>query len=96
MTVSFEFFPPNNGNFARVGDHLDKLLKFEPKFISVTFGAGGSAENKSFELIEELSNRSATEIVAHLTLVDKTKDRIAQITQQFRKLGIQTLSLIHI
>jgi len=91
MTVSFEFFPPNNGNFARVGDHLDKLLKFGPNFISVTFGAGGSAENKSVELIEELSSRSATEIVAHLTLVDKTKDRIAQITQQFRKLGIKTI-----
>ena len=53
MTVSFEFFPPNNGNFARVGDNLDKLLKFGPKFISVTFGAGGSAENKSLELIKE-------------------------------------------
>ena len=86
MTVSFEFFPPNNGNVARVGDNLDKLLKFKPKFISVTFGAGGSAENKSFELIKELSSRSATEIVAHLTLVDKTKDRIAQITQQFRSI----------
>lgn len=91
MTVSFEFFPPNNGNFARVGAHFDKLLKFEPKFISVTFGAGGSAENKSLELIKELSSRPATEIVAHLTLVDKTKDRIAWIAQQFRLLGIKTI-----
>ena len=91
ISVSFEFFPPNNGNFARVGDNLDKLLKFEPRFISVTFGAGGSAENKSVELIEELSSRSATEIVAHLTLVDKTKDRIAWIAQQFRLLGIKTI-----
>ena len=91
MQVSFEFFPPNNGRFARVGDHLDKLLKFKPKFISVTFGAGGSAENKSLGLIEELRTRSATEIVAHLTLVDKTKDRIADIAQQFRGLGIKTI-----
>ena len=91
MTVSFEFFPPNNGNFARVGDNLDKLLKFGPKFISVTFGAGGSAENKSLELIKELSSRSTTKIVAHLTLVDKTKDRIARIAQQFRLLGIETI-----
>ena len=91
MTVSFEFFPPNNGNVARVGDNLDKLLKFKPKFISVTFGAGGSAEDKSFELIKELSSRSTTKIVAHLTLVDKTKDRIARITQQFRSLGIKTI-----
>ncbi len=94
MTVSFEFFPPNNGNFSRVGDHLDKLLKFDPTFISITFGAGGSAEDKSFELIKELSRRSATEMVAHLTLVDKTKDRISQITQQFRELGIQTILAI--
>ena len=91
MTVSFEFFPPNNGNFARVGAHLDKLLKFEPKFISVTFGAGGSAENKSLELIKELSSRSTTKIVAHLTLVDKTKDRINRIAKQFRLLGIKTI-----
>ena len=91
MTVSFEFFPPNNGNFAQVGDNLDKLLKFEPRFISVTFGAGGSAEDKSFELIKELSSRSTTKIVAHLTLVDKTKDRIARIAQQFRLLGIKTI-----
>jgi methylenetetrahydrofolate reductase (NADPH) len=91
MTVSFEFFPPNNGNYARVGDNLDKLLKFDPKFISVTFGAGGSAENKSLELIKELSSRSTTKIVAHLTLVDKTKDRIARIVQQFRLLGIKTI-----
>ena len=54
MTVSFEFFPPNNGNFSRVGDHLDKL-QFDPTFISITFGAGGSAEDKSFELIKELT-----------------------------------------
>ena len=70
---------------------MDKLLKFEPKFISVTFGAGGSAENKSLELIKELSNRSTTKIVAHLTLVDKTKDRVALIAQQFRLLGIKTI-----
>ena len=91
MTVSFEFFPPNNSNFARVGDNLEKLLRFEPKFISVTFGAGGSAENKSLDLIKELSSRSTTKIVAHLTLVEKTKDRIAQIVQQFRLLGIKTI-----
>ena len=91
MTVSFEFFPPNNGNFSRVGDHLVKLLRFAPKFLSVTFGAGGSAEDKSLELIRELRKRSPTKVIAHLTLVDKTKDKVNEISGQFRELGIETI-----
>ena len=57
MRISYEFFPPADLDFNRVASHFNELKGFQPTFLSVTFGAGGSPEDKSLGLIKELQKK---------------------------------------
>ena len=54
MNISLEFFPPANLDFNALLYEYEKLEHLDPSFVSVTYGAGGGAENKSLELIKAL------------------------------------------
>ena len=54
MNISLEFFPPVNLDFNALLSEYKKLEHLDPSFVSVTYGAGGGAENKSLELIKAL------------------------------------------
>ena len=65
MRISYEFFPPADLDFSRVARHFNELKGFQPEFLSVTFGAGGSPEDKSLALIKELQAHTNADIAAH-------------------------------
>ena len=90
MSISLEFFPPNDGNHARVIDVYNKLSFLKPEFVSVTYGALGNAQNKSFDLISIL-NENKINTAAHLTLANKSIDDIEKIVNQFIKKGINKI-----
>jgi methylenetetrahydrofolate reductase (NADPH) len=51
-TFSFEFFPPKNfSSILELGINIGQLLKLSPSFVSVTYGAGGSTQDASFNLL---------------------------------------------
>ena len=90
MSISLEFFPPNDGNYTRVIDVYNKLLFIEPEFVSVTYGALGNAQNKSFDLISVL-NENKINTAAHLTLANKSIDDIEKLVNQLVKKGIKKI-----
>lgn len=90
---SFEIFPPKkDGSIDTVYKTLDGLSDLRPDFISVTFGAGGSAAGASTSEIAGLIKRKYnTESIAHLTCVNMTRDEIDRQLEQFREQGIENV-----
>ena len=88
MNISLEFFPPANLDFNALLSEYKKLEHLDPSFVSVTYGAGGGAENKSLELIKALKKNNL-DIAAHITLVNKSIDDLEKIVSDFAKLGVK-------
>lgn len=90
---SFEIFPPKkDGSIDTVYKTLDGLSDLRPDFISVTFGAGGSAAGASTSEIAGLIKRKYnTESIAHLTCVNMTRSEIDRQIEDFREQGIENV-----
>ena len=82
--LSFEFFPP------KTADGLDKLratraqlATLKPKFVSVTFGAGGTTQQGTLDLVVEMK-KDGLEAAPHLSCIGATRESIRQILQHYR------------
>ena len=90
--ISFEFFPPKDlEGEERLWATLNRLQKFEPEFVSVTYGAGGSTKERTIKVAQKI--RATTEIptVAHLTCVGATKQELISVLDQFNEVGINKI-----
>ena len=94
MNISLEFYPPKDLDFSRTHASFLDLETFEPKFISITYGALGGSQERSTGLIKEFSAKSNVEIAAHLTLVGKSVESLDGITSEFKQLGIKKIVAI--
>lgn len=75
-----------------VYDTLEALGDLSPDYISVTYGAGGSArENKTAELAERIKNKLKIEPLAHLSCVNSTKSEIDTILENLKALHVQNI-----
>jgi methylenetetrahydrofolate reductase (NADPH) len=87
---SFEFFPPKTEQgIANLRKTRDELAKLKPRFFSVTFGAGGSTRERTFETVCEIQNQSAIEASPHLSCIGSTKDNIREILSLYKKENIR-------
>lgn len=90
LRVSFEFFPPNTPEMAdTLWQSVVKLARFQPKFVSVTYGANRSARDRTHQVIERLVHETELTPVPHLTCIDTTREEIADIVQRYKKLGVK-------
>ena len=86
---SFEFFPPKTEDgVAKLRDTRDELAKLKPRFFSVTFGAGGSTRERTFETVHEIQRDSGIEAAPHLSCVGSTRDSIREILTLYKKENI--------
>ena len=94
-TFSFEFFPPKNySSILELGINVGQLMKLSPSFISVTYGAGGSTQDASFNLIDYINNKIGLVTMAHYTCVNATKEKVAQDMDFFHEKNIENLILL--
>ncbi len=95
QTFSFEFFPPKD-EIAAVdfGINVGQLLKLNPSFITVTYGAGGSTHDRSFTLVDYLQHKIGLNTVAHYTCVNVARDKIAEDLEYLFNIGIENLMLL--
>ena len=86
LVFSFEVFPPKSTSpIKNIYKALNELVKLEPDFISVTYGAGGSTiNNKTTEISSLIKNIYGIESLAHLTCISSTKDDIRDITERLK------------
>jgi methylenetetrahydrofolate reductase (NADPH) len=94
-TFSFEFFPPKDEISAvDFGINVGQLLKLDPSFVSVTYGAGGSNQERTFTLVDYLQNKIGLNTMAHYTCVGSSRDKIANDMAYLDQIGIENVMLL--
>jgi methylenetetrahydrofolate reductase (NADPH) len=90
-SYSFEFYPPKTEEGAASLDVVqNKLAPLAPDFFSVTFGAGGSTRDKTFDTVVGIQNKGIP-AAPHLSCVASTRDNIREILQKYREHGISRI-----
>ncbi|MDA7913308.1 methylenetetrahydrofolate reductase [bacterium] len=69
QVTSYELFPPKTpAGEKSLRRHVEQLMQFSPDFITCTYGAGGSTQGKTLDIIEEVKNLYNIPVASHLTL----------------------------
>jgi methylenetetrahydrofolate reductase (NADPH) len=86
---SFEFFPPKNEEGAeKLRRTRDELGKLNPRFFSVTYGAGGSTRERTIGAVREIQS-AGYEAAPHLSCIGSTRKGTREILDEYRDLGIR-------
>jgi len=94
-TFSFEFFPPKDEISAvDFGINVGQLMKLDPSFVSVTYGAGGSNQERTFGLVDYLQNRIGLNTMAHYTCVGSDSEKVRKDMTLLRDLHVDNLMLL--
>lgn len=89
--ISFEFYPPKTPEGATNLNRVqEQLVELNPEFFSVTFGAGGSTRDKTFETVVEIQKKGIP-AAPHLSCVASTKENIRSILNDYRENGISKI-----
>ncbi|MFO1422636.1 MAG: methylenetetrahydrofolate reductase [NAD(P)H] [Candidatus Competibacteraceae bacterium] len=89
---SCEFFPPNTDEGMRkLFAARKELMRMRPTFFSVTYGAGGSTRERTFQAIQAIQAHSGVDAAPHLTCVASTRAGIREILDHYRAQGIHRL-----
>ncbi len=90
---SFEFFPPKTDEGARnlMSTVADLKTAWNPDFISVTYGAGGSTRDRTIEVVTKIQSELGITTMAHLTCVGSTIADIEHTVERLRTSGIENI-----
>ena len=87
--VSFEFFPPaNEASSEALGRNAAQLAAYGPQFVSVTYGAGGSGQDKTFDALDQLTATADLPVAGHLTCVAASKETVQGVIDDYRQRGV--------
>jgi len=88
-SVSFEFFPPKNLEASfRLWDTVQVLSPLAPRFVSVTYGAGGTTRDLTRDAVATLHKNAGLNVAAHLTCVNATREETLAIADSFAEAGV--------
>lgn len=96
--ISFEIFPPKANNaeeleikFNELFDELKILSEYNPAFISVTYGAGGSTRETTFDIVTRIKNNLNIQPMPHFTCVGSSREYILNYLKKFENAGIENI-----
>lgn len=93
--VSMEFFPPRDEQAAQKFDQVvDDLAAVKPDYMSVTFGAGGSNREGSYQTVKKLMIDKGKPTVAYITGYGLGPNEITDVLDKYRDLGVETIFVI--
>jgi methylenetetrahydrofolate reductase (NADPH) len=88
--VSFEFFPPKTEKMeASLWAAIEKLRPLRPRFVSVTYGAGGSTRERTHTTVTRLIRQTNLRPAAHLTCVDATREEVDRVVRAYWDAGVR-------
>ena len=91
-TISFEFFPPREADgVPGVVDVANRLQRFSPDFVSVTYGAGGGTRAFTEEITMNLKRRGDMEVMAHLTCVAQSREEVHGVLERLQTAGVDNV-----
>ena len=90
--LSFELFPPKTEKGeAALYRHVEALLKFKPDFFTCTYGAGGSTQQKTLEILNHVKQKFNIPVASHLTCVGSTVDQLREYLQQAKSQSVDSI-----
>lgn len=90
LSVSFEFFPPKSEKMEQtLWNSIGRLAPLHPKFVSVTYGAGGSTRERTHNTVSRIVKETGLKPAAHLTCVGASKEAINQVIQDYWDAGVR-------
>ncbi len=90
IDVSFEFFPPKTEKMGEtLWQSVATLAPLGPRFVSVTYGAGGSTRERTHEQVLRIQNEAGIRAAAHLTCVAATREEVDAVARHYWEEGIR-------
>lgn len=90
--VSFEFFPPKSDEGEeKLFETIRTLAPLKPRFVSVTYGAGGSTRERTHSTVTRIRRETDILPAAHLTCVNATREEIDEIARDYWEAGVRHL-----
>jgi methylenetetrahydrofolate reductase (NADPH) len=90
IAFSFEFFPPKTEKMeAQLWDAIETLAPLGPRFVSVTYGAGGSTRERTHNTVARIVRETDLVPAAHLTCIGASKAEIAEVAEQYWDAGVR-------
>lgn len=88
--VSFEFFPPKTEAMAeKLWDSVRRLAPLAPRFMSVTYGAGGSTRERTHATVTRIQRETNVSPAAHLTCVGATREEVDTVALSYWEVGVR-------
>jgi len=95
IQVSFEFFPPKTEKMEEtLWESVKTLEPLAPRFVSVTYGAGGSTRERTHATVARIVRETSIPAAAHLTCVNATRDEVDAIARSYWEVGVRHIVAI--
>jgi methylenetetrahydrofolate reductase (NADPH) len=89
---SFEFFPPKaEPQAAKLRETINLLSPLQPQYVSVTFGAGGSSRDGTFQTVQYIQQTTNLEVVPHLSCLGVSRETLTDLLERYRALGARRI-----
>ena len=93
--ISMEFFPPRNEKAAEIfGTTISDLAALKPDYMSITFGAGGSTQDGSYQTVKQVMIDKKLPTVAYIAGFGLGPNEIIDVLDKYKDLGIETVFVI--
>jgi methylenetetrahydrofolate reductase (NADPH) len=91
-SLSFEFFPPHSPEASlRLWRSVERLAPLGPRFVSVTYGAGGTTRDRTFAAIQAILDRARLNVAGHLTCVSASREETLEVARAYARLGVRRI-----
>ncbi|MEO8176168.1 MAG: methylenetetrahydrofolate reductase [NAD(P)H] [Sphingomicrobium sp.] len=95
IQLSFEFFPPKTEKMEEtLWASVKTLEPLAPRFVSVTYGAGGSTRERTHATVARIVRETSIPAAAHLTCVNATRDEVDAIARSYWEVGVRHIVAI--
>jgi len=89
--ISFEFFPPQTPEgLEKLAATRKQLAAVSPEYFSVTFGAGGTTQDRTMETVRQIK-AEGFQVAPHLSCVGSTRENILALLQAYRQMGVERI-----
>jgi methylenetetrahydrofolate reductase (NADPH) len=95
IQLSFEFFPPKTEKMEEtLWESVKTLEPLAPRFVSVTYGAGGSTRERTHATVARIVRETSIPAAAHLTCVNATREEVDAIARSYWEAGVRHIVAI--
>ena len=92
QSLSFEYFPPKtDSGVANLYRRVERMAELEPTFVDITWGAGGSRNDKTLEIAENLNKFFGLDVLMHLTCAGMPVAELDEVLDRARDAGIRNI-----